>query len=99
MNGKQLICMGLTFENTYTACTEQHCLRLFVALSANLGSLVENVDVVNAYDHAAAGGPTIFLIFDDVFQAWYTAHLGVDLTLGSCVPLLKAMQGHWEAEN
>jgi hypothetical protein len=39
------------------------------------------------------------LIVDDVFQDSYSARIGIDLTLGHCVPLLKAMQGHPEAGN
>jgi hypothetical protein len=68
MNGKQLVRMGLTFENIYAVCMDQRCLWLFVALSANLGFLVEDGYIVNAYAYAAAEGPTIFLIVDDVFQ-------------------------------
>jgi hypothetical protein len=78
---------------------EPHYLRLFVARSENFGFLIEDGNVINAYDHAATEGQTIFLIVNDVFQAWNTTRLGVDLALGSCVPLLKAMQGHPEADN
>jgi hypothetical protein len=60
MNGKQLTRMGLTFEHTYAACMEQHCLRMFMALAAILGFLIEDGDVVNVYAHADAEGPTIF---------------------------------------
>jgi hypothetical protein len=91
MNGKQLTRMGLTFEHTYAACMEQHCLRTFVALAAILGFLIEDGDVVNAYAHADAEGPTIFLVTDEVFQSWYKYRLGIDLPLGTCVPIIKAM--------
>jgi hypothetical protein len=90
MNDKQLVRMELTFENTYAACMEQHCLWLCVALLVNLGFLIKDGDVVNAYAHAADEGPTIFLVVDDVFQAWYSARIDIDLDLGSCVPLLKS---------
>jgi hypothetical protein len=99
MNGKQLTRMGLTFEHTYAVCMEQHCLHMFVALAAILGFLIEDGDVVNAYAHADAEGPAIFLITDEVFQSWYKDRLGIDLPRGTCVPLLKAIQGHPEAGN
>jgi hypothetical protein len=70
MNGKQLFRMGHSFEHTYAACMEQHCLRLFVAFVAQLGFLIKDGDVVNAYAHADAEGPVIYLIVDDVYQAW-----------------------------
>jgi hypothetical protein len=54
---------------------------------------------VNAYAHADAEGPTIYLILVDVFQTCYKDCHGIELTLGSCVPLLKAMQGHPEVGN
>jgi hypothetical protein len=88
-NGKQLVRLGLTFKNMYAACMEQHCLYLFVALSACF--FIVDGDVINAYAHAAIEGPNIFLIVYYVFQVWCTARLSVDLSLGSCVPLLKAM--------
>jgi hypothetical protein len=97
MNGKQLTRMGLTFEHIYAACMEQHCLRMFVAIAAILGFLIKDGDVVNAYAHADAEGPTIYLVVNDVIQSWYQARFGVTFLLGSCVPLLKAMQGHPEA--
>jgi hypothetical protein len=99
MNGKQLTRMGLTFEHTYAACMEQHCLCMFVAIAAILGFLIEDGNVVNAYAHADAEGPTIYLVVDDVFQSWYQARFSITLPSGSCVPLLKAMQGHPEAGN
>jgi hypothetical protein len=99
MNGKQLVRVGHTFEHTYAACMEQHCFRMFIALAAQLGFLIEDCDVINAYAHADAEGPTIYLSVDDVYQAWYLERFQVDLSLGSCVPLLKAMQGHHEAGN
>jgi hypothetical protein len=53
-DGKQLVRMGAKIGNTYDACMEQHCLRLFVALTAYLGNIIEYGDVVNAYAHAEA---------------------------------------------
>jgi hypothetical protein len=97
MNRKQLVRMGHTFEHTYTASMEQHCFWLFIAFAAPLGVLIEDGDVVNAYAHKDTEGPTIYLSVDDVYQAWYLEHFLVDLSLGSCVPLLKAMQRHPEA--
>jgi hypothetical protein len=99
MNGKQLVRMGHTFEHTYAACMEQHCFHLFIAFTAQLGFLIEDGDVVNAYTHVDAEGPTIYLSVDDVFQAWYLERYHLELPLGSCAPLLKAMQGHPEAGN
>jgi hypothetical protein len=72
---------------------------MFVALTAILGFLIEDGDAVNAYAHANAEGPTIFLVADDVFQSWYKDSLDIDLPLGTCVPIIKAMQGHPEAGN
>jgi hypothetical protein len=99
VNGKQLTRMGLTFEHTYAACMEHHCLRMSVAIAAILGFLIEDGDAVNAYAHTNAEGPTIYLVVDEVFQSWYQACFSVTLPLGYCVPLLKAMQGHPEAGN
>jgi hypothetical protein len=70
MDGKQLVRMGATIGNTYAACMEQHCLRLFIALSAYLGNLIQDGDVVNAYAHAPAQGTSIYISVDEVFQAW-----------------------------
>jgi hypothetical protein len=81
MNGNQLVRMGITFENTYPASMEQHCLRLSVALSENLVFLIEDGNIFNAYTHATAQGPTIFLIVDEVFQAC------IPLTLALISPL------------
>jgi hypothetical protein len=92
MNGKQLFRMGHTFEHTYAACMEHHCFRLFIAFAAQLGFLIEDGDVVNEYAHTDAEGPTIYLSVEDVYQSWYLERFQVDLPIGSCVPLLKAMQ-------
>jgi hypothetical protein len=94
MDGKQLVRMGTKIGNTYAACMEQHILSLFVAITSYLGNLIDDGDVVNAYAHAPSQGITIYIAVDEVFQAWYLAHLNIDLSLGTCVPLLKAMQGH-----
>jgi hypothetical protein len=99
MNGKQLVRMGHTFEHTYADCMEQHCFWLIIALAAQLGFLIEEGDVVNAYAHADAEGPTIYLSVDDVYQTWYLERFQVDLSIGYCIPLFKAMQGHPEAGN
>jgi hypothetical protein len=69
MDGKQLVRIGATIGNTYAACMEQHCLRLFIALSAYLVNLIQNGDVVNAYAHAPAQGTSIYISVDEVFQA------------------------------
>jgi hypothetical protein len=50
---------------------EHNVLQLFIALSAALGFLTEDGDVVNAYAYADAEGPIMYLIIDDVFQAWH----------------------------
>jgi hypothetical protein len=94
MDGKQLVRMVATIGNTYAACMEQHCLRLFIALSAYLGNLIQDGDVVNAYAHALAQGTRIYISVDDVFQAWYLQRFTTMLPLGTCIPIMKAMQGH-----
>jgi hypothetical protein len=94
MNGKQLVRMGVKFSNTYASCMEQHCLRLFVAISAYLGSVISDGDVVNAYAHASAEGTSIYIAVDDVYKSWYNARYGPTISLGDCVPLHKGMQGH-----
>jgi hypothetical protein len=99
MNGKHLVCTGIIFEHIYAACMEHHCLRMSVAISANLGFLIEDGDVVNAYAHADAERPIIFLIVDEVFHSGYKARLFIYLSLGSCAPPLKAMEGHPYAVN
>jgi hypothetical protein len=76
---------------------EHHCFRLFVAFAAQLGFLIKDGDVINAYPHADAEGPTIYLSVDDVYHAWYLERFQVELPFGSCVPLLMAMQGHPDA--
>jgi hypothetical protein len=90
--------------NTYAVCMEQHILRLFVAITAYLGNLIGDSDVLNAYAHAPSQGITIYIAVDNVFQAWYLAHLKIEPPLGTCVPFLKAMQGHpsagtWPSEH
>jgi hypothetical protein len=97
MNGKHLIRRGCKFENTYAACMKQHCLRLLVALSAYLGCVIEDGDVVNAYAHADAKGTLIYIAVDDVFQSWYIARYGTQVALNDCIPLHKGMQGHPQA--
>jgi hypothetical protein len=39
------------------------------------------------------------LVTDEVFQSWYRDRLGIELPMSTCVPILKAMQGHPEAGN
>jgi hypothetical protein len=39
--------------------------------TAYLGNIIEDRDVVNACAHAPAEGSPIYIIVDDVFQAWY----------------------------
>jgi hypothetical protein len=94
MDGKQLVRMGATIGNTYAACMEQHCLRLCIALSAYLGNFIQDGDVVNAYAHAPAQGSRIYISVDEVFQAWYLQRFTKMLPLGTCIPIMKAMQGH-----
>jgi hypothetical protein len=69
MDGKQLVRMGVKFTNTYASCMEQHCLRLFMAIAAYMGHIIEDGDVVNAYAHAAAEGTQIYIAEDAVFQS------------------------------
>jgi hypothetical protein len=97
MNGKQLVRMGFKFSNTYAACMDQHCLRLFVAFSAYLGCIISDGDVVNAYDHASAEGTLINIAVGEVFQSWCNARYGSKVSLGDCIPLHKGMQGHPQA--
>jgi hypothetical protein len=97
MNGKQLVCMGVKFLNTYAACMEQHCLRLFCALAAYLSSLICDGDVVSAYAHADAEGTQIYIAVGDVFQSWYNVRYGSNVSLGDCIPLHKGMQDHPQA--
>jgi hypothetical protein len=84
MNSKQLVHMGHTFE--HTACMEHHVLRLFSALSAALGFLIDDGDVVNAYAHTYTEGPMIYLIVNDVCQAWYLECFTKSPMIGSCTP-------------
>jgi hypothetical protein len=66
VNGKQLIQMGVKFGNTYAACTEKDCLRLFVMLLTFLGNVIEDGTVVSARIHANAE-TQIFIMVDDVY--------------------------------
>jgi hypothetical protein len=94
MDGKQLVRMGAKIGNTYAACVEQHCLRLFVAFTAYLGNVIEDCDVVNAYVHVPTEGSPIYIVVDEVFQAWYQDRFKIMLSLGTCVRICKAVQGH-----
>jgi hypothetical protein len=73
---------------------EQHCIRLFVALTTYLGNIIEDGDVVNDYTHAEAEGTLIYIVVDDVFKAWFQDRFQTTIHLGSCVRVCKAMQGH-----
>jgi hypothetical protein len=57
--------------HTYVARREHNAICLVIALSADLGFLVEDGGVVNAYAHADAKGTILYLIVNNVFQAWY----------------------------
>jgi hypothetical protein len=94
MDGKQLVRMGVKFANTYASCMEQHCLRLFMAIAAYMGRIIEDGDVVNAYAHATAEGTQIYIAADAVFQSWHKARYGSQINEGDCIPLHKGMQGH-----
>jgi hypothetical protein len=94
MDGKQLVSMGAKIVNTYAACMEQHCLRLFVALTAYLVNNIEDGDVVNAYAHAEAECTPIYIVVDDVFKIWFHNRFKKHIPLGSCARVCKAMQGH-----
>jgi hypothetical protein len=86
--------MGAKIGNTYAACMEQHCLWLFVALTAYLGNIIEDGDVINAYAHAEPEGTPIYIVVDDVFKTWFQDRFQKHIPLGSCVRVCKAMQGH-----
>jgi hypothetical protein len=66
---------------------EHHCLRLFVLLSAYLGCVNEDGDVVNAYAHVDAEDTLIYIAVDNVFQLWYNALYGTEVALNDCTPL------------
>jgi hypothetical protein len=93
-NGNQLVRMGVKFNNTYDACMDQHCLGLFVVLSALLANIIEDGNVVNVYAHADAEGPQIYIVIYDVYQSRHNARYSSQVDLGDCVPLLKATHGH-----
>jgi hypothetical protein len=86
--------MGAKIGNTYAACIEHHCIRLFVALTAYLGNIIEDGDVVNAYTHAEAEGTPIYIVANDAFKAWFQDIFQTTIPLESCVKVYKAMQGH-----
>jgi hypothetical protein len=65
---------------------KQHCLWMLIPLPANLGFLIDDGDMVNAYMHADVKGPTILMIVDDVFQSWYKDRTSIELSLVSCTP-------------
>jgi hypothetical protein len=92
MDGKQLVCMGVKLSNMYTACMEQHCLRMFMALTAYLGHIIEDGDVVNAYPHAATEGTHIYIVVDHVYKYWHNARYRTKIEEGDCIPLHKGMQ-------
>jgi hypothetical protein len=91
MDHKQLIRMGAKISNTYAACMEHHCLHLFIAFTAYLENIIDDRDVVNAYAHAPAEGPPIYIIIDDIFQALYNERFDILLRLGTRVRVFKAM--------
>jgi hypothetical protein len=94
MDGKQLFLMGAKIGNTYVACMEHHCLRLFVALTAYLENVIEDGAVINAYAHTPAEVSPIYIVVGDIFQAWYQDGFKILFPLGTCVRICKAMQGH-----
>jgi hypothetical protein len=94
MNDKQIVQMGVKFGNIYVTCIAHHCLRLFVALSAYRGNIIEDGDVVNAYTHIDTEGTHIYIVVDDVYQSWHNSPYGSQVSIGACVPLHNAMQGH-----
>jgi hypothetical protein len=83
--------MGAKTGNTYAACMEQHCLRLFVALTAYLGNIIKDGDVVNAYAYAESEGTPIYIFVDDVFKAWFQDRFQTDIPLRSCVRVCKVI--------
>jgi hypothetical protein len=99
MDGKQLVRMGVKFTNTYAACMEQHCIRLFMAIAAYIGHIIEYGDVVNVHAHAAAEGTQIYIAADAIFQSWHNARYGSQINEGNCIPLHKGIQCHPQAGN
>jgi hypothetical protein len=97
MDGKQLLRMGVKFYNTYAACMEQHCLRLFMALAAYLSHIIKDGDVVNAYAHAVTEGTQIYISVEPVYKYWHNARYGTQIEEGDCIPLHKGIQGHPQA--
>jgi hypothetical protein len=97
MDGKQLVRMRVKFSNTYAACMEQHCLRLFMALAVYLGHIIEDGNAVNAYAHAAVEGTQIYIGVDHVYKSWHNARYGTQIEEGNCIPLHKGMQGRPQA--
>jgi hypothetical protein len=97
MDGKQLTGMGIKFSNTYVACMEQNCLQLFMDLAANLGHIIEDGAVVNAYAYDAAEGTHIYIVVDPIFKYWHNARYGTQIVEGDCIHLHKCMQGHPQA--
>jgi hypothetical protein len=89
--------MGVKFSNTYAACMEQNCIRLFMAISAYLGHIIEDGDVVNAYAHATAECSQIYIAVYAVLKSWHNARYGTLIKEGNCIPLQKGMQGHPQA--
>jgi hypothetical protein len=77
MNDKQIIRTGLAFEHTYDACMECHIIWLFIATSAIIALMTEDGGAMNAYNHAEDEGTFIYLIVDEVFQAFYKDQFGI----------------------
>jgi hypothetical protein len=59
-----------------------------------LGNIIEDGGVVNAHVHAKVEGTPIYIVVDEMFRAWFLDHFKQSVSLGSCIQICKAMQGH-----
>ena len=83
---------------TYSSCIETPCMRLFLALAAQQGMVVNFGDTTNAFQQSPPPTKRCYVAIDDAYQSWRIKRFG------SCpdpklyvIPLLRNLQGHPEA--
>ena len=84
-----------TATSTYSSCIDQHCLRLFVAISAAKGHTLVFADTSNAFQQSPPPEEQCYLAIDEAYTSWYHKRYGKRLDPNLYViPLQKSLQGH-----
>lgn len=88
---------NLRLADTYSSCVEQPCVRLFLALVAQLGYLIYSADATNAYANSPPPSQPTYVYIDDAYRDWYFSRFGVKLDYELVLPVQHALQGHPES--